>query len=167
MNKNLIIKKLKNIKLVLLDVDGVMTDGKIIYSSDGREYKNFHAHDGFGIVRGKRSGLTFGIISGRSSPMVLKRAGKLGIDFVIQDREDKLEAFEEIMPKQKYSLKETAFIGDDEFDIDLLKAVGFSACPTNAVSAVKKIVHYIAENEGGNGAVREIIDMILKAQKKI
>lgn len=167
MNKNLLNQKLKNIKLVLLDVDGVLTDGKIIYSSDGREYKNFHAHDGFGIVRGKRLGLTFGIISGRSSPMVLKRAGKLGIDFVIQDREDKLEAFKEIKLKQKFSMKETVFIGDDEFDIDLLEAVGFSACPSNAVSAVKKIVHYIAENEGGNGAVREIIDMILKAQKKI
>jgi len=167
MNKNILHKRLQNIKLIILDVDGVMTDGKIIYSSDGREYKNFHAHDGFGIVRGKRSGLTFGIISGRSSPMVLKRAEKLGIGFVIQDREDKLEAFEEIKQKQKFSLKETAFIGDDEFDIELLKAVGFSACPSNAVSAVKKVVHYIAENEGGNGAVREIIDMILIAQKKI
>jgi len=160
-------KQLQKIKLIILDVDGVMTDGKIIYSSDGREYKNFHAHDGFGIVRGKRSGLTFGIISGRSSPMVVKRAEKLGIDFVIQDREDKLEAFEEMKPIQKYSLKETAFIGDDEFDIDLLKVVGFSACPSNAVPAVKKIVHYVTENEGGNGAVREVVDMILRAQKKI
>jgi 3-deoxy-D-manno-octulosonate 8-phosphate phosphatase (KDO 8-P phosphatase) len=166
MNKNLLSKKLKNIKLVLLDVDGVLTDGKIIYDSEGTEYKNFHAHDGFGIVRGKRMGMVFGIISGRSSPIVDKRAVKLGIEYVIQDREDKLVAFREFQKKYKFSDEETAFIGDDEFDIELLKTVGFSASPNNAVKNVRSVVDYISKAEGGNGAVREIIDMILEAQKK-
>lgn len=167
MNKNLINKKLKKIRLVLLDVDGVLTDGKIIYDSEGTEYKNFHAHDGFGIVRGKRNGMVFGIISGRSSPIVNKRAAKLGIEYVIQDREDKLVAFREFQKKYKFSDEETAFIGDDEFDIELLKTVGFSASPNNAVKNVRSVVDYISKAKGGNGAVREIIDMILKAQKKI
>jgi 3-deoxy-D-manno-octulosonate 8-phosphate phosphatase (KDO 8-P phosphatase) len=167
MNKKSLDGKLKKIKLVLLDVDGVLTDGKIIYDSLGVEYKNFHAHDGFGIVRGKRLGLRFGILSGRSSPIVDKRAEKLGMEFVIQDREDKLNAFREFKSRYNFIEDETAFIGDDEFDLELLKAVAFSACPSNAVSSIRKSVHYIAKAAGGNGAVREVIDMILKAQKKI
>lgn len=167
MKNNSLITKCKNIKLILLDVDGVLTDGKIIYDSDGKEYKNFHAHDGYGIVRASRLGMKFGILSGRSSPIVDKRASKLGIEFVIQDREDKFAAFQEFKQEHKYTEEETAFIGDDEFDIPLLEVVGFSAAPANAVKTVKASVDYIAKTEGGNGAAREIIDFILKAQKKI
>jgi 3-deoxy-D-manno-octulosonate 8-phosphate phosphatase (KDO 8-P phosphatase) len=167
MAKSSIQQRLQKIKLVLLDVDGVMTDGKVIYSSQGTEYKNFHAHDGFGIVRGQRLGLRFGILSGRFSPIVDKRAAKLGIEFVIQDREDKLNAFREFKDRYKLVEEETAFIGDDEFDLELLKKVGFSACPSNAVSTIKKSVHYISKAKGGDGAIREVVDMILKAQKKL
>lgn len=167
MKKGSLNTKLKKIKIILLDVDGVLTDGKIIYDSEGREYKNFHAHDGYGIVRAKQLGLKIGIMSGRSSEIVDKRAHKLGIDFVFQGIEDKLEACTAFIKQNGITFKEIAFIGDDEFDIPLLKAVGFSASPVNAVLPVKKIVNYVAKKEGGNGAAREVIDMILKTQKKI
>lgn len=160
------LKKLKSIKLILLDVDGVLTDGKIILSSDGREYKNFHAHDGYGIVKARRAGLKVGIVSGRTSEIVDKRADKLGIEIVYQGNEDKLSVFQDIKSKYNFSEEETAFIGDDEFDIPLLETVGFSAAPANAIGIVKKVVDYVTKLEGGNGAAREVIDMILKAKKQ-
>ncbi len=167
MDKQKLQSKLKKIKLIFLDVDGVLTDGKIIYDSDGREYKQFHAHDGFGIVRAKQAGLKIGIMTGRSSMIVDKRAEKLGIDFVFQGIEDKLKTCTDFIKTNGTKFSEIAFIGDDEFDIPLLKAVGFSAAPANALLPVKKTVNYISKLEGGNGAAREIIDMILKSQNKI
>ncbi len=156
--------KLKKIKMILLDVDGVLTDGKIIMSSDGVEYKNFHAHDGYGILKAKRAGIIVGIVSGRTSEVVNKRADKLGIDIVFQGNEDKLSVFQEIKSKYNISEEETAFIGDDEFDIPLLKSVGFSAAPANAIGTVKKAVDYVTKVDGGNGVAREVIDLILKAK---
>lgn len=164
MNKATLNKKLKNIKLILFDVDGVLTDGKIILDSDGKEYKNFHAHDGFGIVKAKKAGIKIGLISGRTSDIVDKRAFKLGIDIVLQGIDDKLEAFQTLKRESNFSEKETAYIGDDEFDIPLLKAVAFSAAPANAINGVKKSVDYVTKTDGGNGAAREIIDMILNAK---
>ncbi len=156
--------KLKKIKMILLDVDGVLTDGKIIMSSDGVEYKNFHAHDGYGILKAKRAGIIVGIVSGRTSEVVNKRADKLGIDIVFQGNEDKLSVFQEIKSKYNISEEETAFIGDDEFDIPLLKSVGFSAAPANAIGTVKEAVDYVTKVDGGNGVAREVIDLILKAK---
>ncbi len=164
MNITTLNKKLKNIKLILFDVDGVLTDGKIILDSDGKEYKNFHAHDGFGIVKAKQAGIIIGLISGRTSDIVDKRAHKLGIDIVLQGIDDKLEAFRTLKRENNISEKETAYIGDDEFDIPLLKAVAFSAAPANAIKAVKKSVDYVTKSDGGNGSAREIIDMILNAK---
>lgn len=164
--KNNLKSKLKKIKMILLDVDGVLTDGKIILSSDGVEYKNFHAHDGYGILKAKRAGIIVGLLSGRTSEVVNKRADKLGIDLVYQGNEDKLSVFQEIKMKYNISEEETAFIGDDEFDIPLLKSVGFSAAPANAISEVKKVVDYVTKVEGGNGAAREVIDLILKVKAR-
>lgn len=163
-SKKIFKSKLKKIKMILLDVDGVLTDGKIIMSSDGIEYKNFHAHDGYGILKAKRAGIIVGIVSGRTSEVVNKRADKLGIDIVCQGNEDKLSVFQEIKSKYNISEEETAFIGDDEFDIPLLKSVGFSAAPANAIGTVKKIVDYVTKVDGGNGVAREVIDLILKAK---
>ena len=156
---------LQRIKFLLLDVDGVMTDGGIYYSNNGDELKRFNTKDGYGIVKLQRTGLQVGIITGRVSKIVERRAKELGIREVYQNFEDKIDAYETI--KKKYNLADAniAYIGDDEFDLAVLKCVGFSAAPSDAVPIVKKHVHYICTHSGGNGAVREVIDLILKNKK--
>jgi 3-deoxy-D-manno-octulosonate 8-phosphate phosphatase (KDO 8-P phosphatase) len=159
------VKNLKHIKLLLLDVDGVMTDGGIYYSNSGDEMKRFNTQDGYGIVKFQRTGLQIGIITGRVSKIVERRAKELGITEVYQNFENKIEAYESI--KKKFTLTDAniAYIGDDEFDLAVLKCVGFSAAPSDAVPIVKKHVHYVCKQSGGNGAVREVIDLILKDQR--
>lgn len=167
MKKSNLSSKLRNIRLLLLDVDGVLTDGRIVYSDDGIENKMFHAHDGFGILRARELGLQIGIITGRVSPAVDRRAEELGIEDVYQNFMDKVSAFEEI--KQKYGLAndQIAYIGDDAFDLPLLQLVGVSAAPKDAVPEVRRKVDYVTRLEGGRGAAREFIDVILKAQNKL
>ena len=155
-------KRIRRIKMLLLDVDGVMTDGGIYYSADGAEMKRFHAQDGYGIVRAREHGLKIGIISGRSTPVVDARARELKADEVIQGSTDKLAAMEEIRQRHGLEPDEIAFIGDDLFDIPLLKAVGFSAAPKNARPEVKKAVDFITPSSGGHGAVRELVEFILR-----
>lgn len=159
--------KLKRVRLVVLDVDGVLSDGSIIYGSDNTEYKVFHVHDGYGIYRAKQMGLKFAIISGRTSRVTDIRAKRLGIKEVHQGNEDKVTVCEKILKKYKLSYKELCFIGDDEFDIPLLKKVGFSAAPCNAIKKVRDTVNYITKEKGGRGAVREVVDLILKAKELI
>jgi len=158
-------KNLKRIKFLLLDVDGVMTDGGIYYSNTGDELMRFNTQDGYGIVKFQRTGLQAGIITGRMSKIVERRAAELGIKEVYQNYENKIDAYETI--KKKFDLADAniAYIGDDEFDLSVLKCVGFSAAPSDAVPIVKKHVHYICTHSGGNGAVREVIDLILKNKK--
>jgi 3-deoxy-D-manno-octulosonate 8-phosphate phosphatase (KDO 8-P phosphatase) len=156
---------LKKIKLLLLDVDGVMTDGGLYYSNSGDEFKKFNAQDGYGIVKLKRAGIQIGIITGRVSKIVERRAKELGITEVYQNFENKIDAYEAIKNKFDLSDADIAYIGDDEFDIAVLKRVGFSAAPADAVPIVKKHVQYVCKLGGGNGAVREVIDLILKNQK--
>jgi 3-deoxy-D-manno-octulosonate 8-phosphate phosphatase (KDO 8-P phosphatase) len=154
-------KNLRHIKLLLLDVDGVMTDGGITYSNSGDELKRFNTKDGYGIVKFQRTGLKIGIITGRVSKVVERRAEELGITEVYQNFENKIEAYESIKKKLHLTDANIAYIGDDEFDLAVLKTVGFSAAPSDAVPVVKKQVHYVCKLSGGNGAVREVIDMIL------
>jgi 3-deoxy-D-manno-octulosonate 8-phosphate phosphatase (KDO 8-P phosphatase) len=151
----------RRIKMVLLDVDGVLTDGGLYYTAEGHEFKRFHAHDGYGIVRGREAGLIFGIISGRTTPIVDARARVLRIDDVIQGMEDKVTAMRQIQERRGFSDDEFAFIGDDLFDVPLLKTVGLSAAPKNALPPVKRAVHYVTKTGGGEGAVREFIELIL------
>lgn len=155
---------LKNIKLLLLDVDGVMTDGGIYYSNSGDEFKKFNIQDGYGIRKLHQAGIKVGIITGRISKIVEKRAQDLGITEVHQNLDNKLDAYESI--KMKFNLADTniAYIGDDEFDLAVLNHVGFSAAPADALPVVKKQVHYICTRGGGKGAVREVIDLILKTR---
>jgi 3-deoxy-D-manno-octulosonate 8-phosphate phosphatase (KDO 8-P phosphatase) len=157
---------LKHIKLLLLDVDGVMTDGGIYYSNSGDEMKKFNIQDGYGIVKLQRTGIKVGIITGRISKIVARRAEELGIKEVYQNLDNKLEVYESIKKKLNLSDAEIAYIGDDEFDIPVLERVGFSAAPINAVAQVKKKIEYTCKHGGGEGAVREVIDMILESQKK-
>ncbi|HCV44380.1 MAG TPA: phenylphosphate carboxylase subunit delta [Bacteroidetes bacterium] len=160
------IKKLRKIKLLLLDVDGVMTDGGIFYSGAGVEMKRFNAHDGYGVVRAREHGLKLGIISGRQTPVVDVRAKELQIEDVMQNAADKVAAMEELRRRHGFEVNEVAFIGDDLFDLPLLNAVGFSAAPKNALPDVKKAVDYVTKTSGGDGAVRELIDLIIKSQSR-
>ncbi len=165
MKKN-IKEKLKKIKMLILDVDGVMTDGRIIMDDSGREIKNFHVRDGHGLKILQRYGVKVAILTGRKSKVVEHRAKDLEIKYVYQKVYNKKEVFGEILKKQKLSANEVAFIGDDIVDVPVLKSVGFSVAVADAIDVVKKSVHYVTENQGGNGAVREICEMILKAQGK-
>jgi 3-deoxy-D-manno-octulosonate 8-phosphate phosphatase (KDO 8-P phosphatase) len=165
MKKN-IKEKLKKIKMLILDVDGVMTDGRIIMDDEGREIKNFHVRDGHGLKVLQRYGIKIAIITGRQSKVVEHRARDLDIKDVYQKVFNKKEVFEKILKKHKLSAEETAFMGDDIIDIPVLKIVGFSAAVGDAVDVVKNSVDYVAKNNGGRGAVREICEMILKAQGK-
>jgi len=159
--KKQIADKLKKIKMLLLDVDGVLTDGSIIYTSNGTELKVFNVHDGYGITKAIASGIRVGIITGRQSEVVERRAKELGIVDLYQGSVDKMTPYEEIKKVHNLRDEEVAYIGDDMFDIPLLSKVGFSAAPSSARREVKRVVDYITKASGGNGAVREVIDLIL------
>ena len=161
-----LIKKIKAVKLFILDVDGVMTDGSIIYDDDGKEIKIFDVKDGHGIKLLMRAGIDVAIITARESQVVLHRAKNLGIDMVYQKAMDKVEAFNEILQKKQLSEKEVAYVGDELVDIPLLRKVGFAAAVKDAVEDLKMYVDFITEKNGGQGAVREICELILKTQGK-
>ena len=166
MIKKNIKEKLKGIKLLILDVDGVMTDGRIIMDNEGRETKNFNVRDGHGIKILQRYGIKVAILTGRQSKVVEYRAKDLEIDEIYQKVFNKKEIFQTILKKHKLSADAAAFMGDDIVDIPVLKSVGFSAAVADAIDVVKKSVDYVTKNKGGNGAVREVCEMILKAQDK-
>ena len=159
-------KRLQKIKLLILDVDGVMTDGRIIFDSNGIESKFFNVKDGHGIKMLQRGGIEVGIISGRESQVVTNRAAELGINIVHQKSLDKLAPYNRILAEAGLTDEEVAFIGDDLIDIPVLKRVGFAAAPCDAVTEVLPFVHYVTSKSGGWGAVREVSDMLLKAQGK-
>jgi 3-deoxy-D-manno-octulosonate 8-phosphate phosphatase (KDO 8-P phosphatase) len=158
--------RLTKIKLLLLDVDGVMTDGRIIFDSNGVESKFFNVKDGHGIKMAQRAGIEVGIISGRQSQVAANRAVELGIIHVYQSALDKLTPYLEILDKTGLVDSQVAFMGDDIIDIPVLRRVGFAAAPADAVDEVIPHVHFVTKNRGGWGAVREVCDLILKGQGK-
>lgn len=159
-------EKAGKIRFLLLDVDGIMTDGKIIIDSRGVEYKAFHIHDGHGIYLLKKAGIEVGIISGRSSQAVEYRARELNIHEVYQNVHDKISIYERLQKKYNLQDEEVAFMGDDLIDIPLLNRVGFSATVADAIKEVKDVVDFITQKRGGEGAVREVIDFILKSRDR-
>ena len=159
-----LIERAKKIKLLVLDVDGVLTDGRIIYGNYGDELKNFDVNDVLGILLIKRSGIKCVILTAKASRVVTKRAKELKIDKIYQDFHYKIEALDKIRKRFKVTDEEMCFIGDDVIDIPVLKRVGLAVCPPNAMEEVKPFVHFITEKSGGHGAVREICNFILKAQ---
>ena len=159
-------EKLEKIKMLILDVDGVMTDGKIIMDSEGRELKNFNVRDGHGLVMIQRYGIQVAILTGRNSDVVEHRARDLNIKEVYQGALNKKAVFEQILKKNNLLPVNTAFMGDDIVDIPVLKQVGFSVAVADAADVVKKCVNYVTKNNGGQGAVREICELILEAQEK-
>ncbi len=164
--KKSLIKRIKPVRLVLFDVDGVMTDGGIHYTDEGVEIKSFNVKDGHGIKLLMAAGIEAGIITARRSKAVDVRARDLGITIVAQGRKDKLEAFEEIIREKAIKPIEAAFVGDDVVDLPVLRRVGFSAAVSDAVEEVKDAVDYVTKHKGGCGAVREVVELILKAQDK-
>lgn len=154
--------QLGKIKLLLLDVDGVLTDGRIVYSNDGNETKSFDVKDGHGLKLIQRAGIQVGIITGRQSQIVANRADELGIEILYQGCRDKLEPYEQILSRTGLKDENIAYVGDDVVDMPVLLRAGFAATVADAVEDVKQYVHYISERPGGRGAVREICDLILK-----
>lgn len=147
-----------------MDCDGVLTDGRLWLTADGDEQKTFHARDGQGISLCHRAGLKTGIISGRTSSAVERRAQDLSISYVRQYSRGKIKALEEIMAEAGVSLDECAYIGDDLADIPVMLRVELAVAVADAVVETKQAAHYITELKGGHGAVREVCDLILKTQ---
>ncbi|MEA3467700.1 MAG: HAD-IIIA family hydrolase [Thermodesulfobacteriota bacterium] len=157
-----ILPKAKDIKLLLLDVDGVLTDGSLIYSHEGKESKAFNTQDGFGLRMLQDAGVAVGIITARSSEALERRSRDLKIAHLYQGAGNKLEAYKEIIKKTGLKPFEIAYMGDDWLDLVLLKRVGLAIAPANAVLEVRDMVHYTTEQAGGHGAVRELCDIILE-----
>jgi 3-deoxy-D-manno-octulosonate 8-phosphate phosphatase (KDO 8-P phosphatase) len=154
------------IKLLLMDCDGVLTDGRLWLMADGDEQKAFHARDGQGISLCHHAGLKTGIITGRTSSAVERRAQDLKMSYVRQEAKDKIKALDEILALAGVSANECAFIGDDVADIPVMQRVALAIAVADAVPETKQAAHYVTELKGGHGAVREVCDLILKAQGK-
>ncbi len=150
------------VKLFLLDVDGVLTDGRLYYTQEGEEIKVFNVKDGFGIKLAQKAGIEIGIISGRSSNALHKRLKDLGIEEIFTGKKDKLSALENIVKRKNIKTEEIAYMGDDLVDIPVMKRVGFPIAVRDAEDIVKEYAVYVTEREGGKGAVREAIETILK-----
>ena len=161
-----IITAAKNIKLLLLDVDGVLTDGKLYYGNSGEELKAFNIQDGLGIKLLQQGGIQVGIITGRVSTLLQRRADELGINPVIQGREDKLIALRELLESKNLGLHQIAFMGDDLPDLSAINSVGLGITVANASSTLAAKADWQTLRSGGDGAVREAAEMILKAQGK-
>jgi len=165
-----LLKRAARIRLVLMDVDGVLTDSRILLHSmpDGTatEIKVFSAYDGAGLKLAKLAGLRTGLITGRDSPATTRRAREVDMDFVYQNRGEKLPAYEEILRESSVRDGEVTYVADDLPDLPILARVGLAVAVANAVPEVKKAAHYVTSKSGGDGAVREVIELVLKAQGK-
>ena len=154
----------KNIKLIVFDVDGVMTDGSLYLCDDGQEFKAFNSHDGLGMKMLKASGVEMAIITGRTSNVVVKRAENTGVAHFYQGVEDKLEALEHLAQKLGLELSQCAFMGDDVIDLPPMRRSGLAISVPTAPALVKQHSHYVTTREGGRGAIREVVELIMLAQ---
>ena len=152
------------IRLLLLDVDGVLTDGSILLSHDGTESKSFNTQDGFGLRLLLEAGIETGVITARTSEAVTRRAQDLKMRYVFQGVSNKLTAYKEIVRQSGLKPFEIAYMGDDWLDLVLLTKVGFAAVPENGVAEVRQVAHYVSRKTGGHGAVREVCDLLLEAK---
>ena len=156
--------RLKNIKMLILDIDGVLTDGRIYLLPDGNEVKVFNTLDGHGIKMLQRAGVEVAVISGRSSPAAEHRMQQLGVQHYYSGVTNKIAAFKELLKKTHITAEECAYVGHDLHDLPIMNEVGFCAAPPNACEAVLHSAHFITRKGGGEGAVREICDFIIAAQ---
>jgi 3-deoxy-D-manno-octulosonate 8-phosphate phosphatase (KDO 8-P phosphatase) len=155
----------KGIRLVGFDVDGVLTPGNLIYGASGEELKVFNVRDGWGIKRLNEKGFVTGIITGRCSPMVEKRAGDLNIPHVFQGIKDKWPVLEALCGRLGIEMEAVAYMGDDVPDLEILRKVGLAACPRDAIREVRRVCHFVAPHEGGFGAARDLCDGLLEGIK--
>lgn len=161
-----IIERARMIKLLILDCDGVLTDGRIILLPDGDETKAFDVKDGHAMVMAQRAGLRIAIISGRKSSVVRARAKELGVAHLHEMAWVKMEPYEKILAEESLSDEEVCYVGDDVVDIPLLRRSGLAVAVADAVEEAKQFSHVVTKRPGGRGAVREVIELILKAQDK-
>ena len=159
-------EKASRIKLLLLDVDGVLTDGRIIYDSKGRDSKFFDVHDGLGVYALHRAGIKTVLITAKSSKTIIPRAKDMHVAEVLADIFPKTKVLDKLLKKYNCDLSQVCFVGDDLVDLSLIKKVGFPIAVNNAASEIKEAASYITEKPGGRGAVREIAELILKSQNK-
>ena len=158
-------ERARKIKLLIMDCDGVLTDGRLYFGVDGEKLKVFHAHDGQGIVDWHKAGFRSSIISGRDSPIVELRGKQLGIEFIFQGRKEKVSAFNELIAAAGVLPEETAFVGDDTPDAQVMPFVGLAVAVGDAHDTVKAVARYVCQRDGGRGAVREVIDMLFNSRK--
>ena len=159
-----ILQRARAVRLMIFDVDGVLTDGMLWYASAGDELKAFHAFDGHGMKMLAAAGVPCALLSGRKSPAVARRADELGIEQVWQGVDDKLAAFQEISKKTRLDLRQIGFMGDELVDLPVLTRCGFACAPREAPLAVRSRVHYTAAAPAGRGAVREVCELVMRAQ---
>lgn len=157
-------EKAAHIKLLILDVDGVLTDGKLFFDHQGNEYKCFNAQDGHGIKLLRQTGVEVAVISGRKSPAVTLRMNNLGITHVYQGYEDKRPAFKELLDSLHITPIQAAYVGDDLLDLPVMSRVGLAIAVNDAVATVKQHAHWHTQRKGGQGAVREVCDLLMQAQ---
>ncbi|HIF31427.1 MAG TPA: phenylphosphate carboxylase subunit delta [Planctomycetes bacterium] len=156
----------ESIRLILSDVDGVLTDGGIVYDNEGVEQKRFHVRDGLGINLWQRAGHIFGILTARTSHIVQVRTAELGIHIVCQGFEDKLAKGREVIAELNLEPREVCFIGDDLPDLPLIREVGMGVAVADASPEVREVADYVTSCKGGKGAVREVVEMLLRAQQR-
>jgi len=159
-----ILERAKKIKLLLLDVDGVLTDGRIIYDSKGREIKSFYVQDGLGVYMLKKAGIPTILITAKGSSAIKPRARDMKVEEVFENVSLKSSILDKILKKYKVSSEEVCFVGDDLVDLGIMKKVGFSVAVFNASLEIKACAHYVTLKEGGKGAVREVAEIILKSK---
>lgn len=159
-----LVEKAKKIKLLLLDVDGVLTDGRIVYDSRGQDLKFFDVHDGLGVYLLKKAGIKTILITAKGSRAIRPRAKDMQVEEVFEDISPKTSVLDRILKKYNLKLDEVCFVGDDLVDLCLMKKVGFPIAVFNASPEIKKVASYITLKEGGRGAVREVAELILKSQ---
>ncbi len=156
--------RLQNIRLVVLDVDGTLTDGKVDYTSYGTFSKAFHVHDKVGIMLLQNAGIDVALISGENNDMIKSRAEKMKIRHVILECSFKRRALEDLVQGLNVPLNAVCYVADDVLDEEAMSISGFSACPKDAVPRIRSMAHFVSSHKGGKGAVREVIDLILEAQ---
>jgi 3-deoxy-D-manno-octulosonate 8-phosphate phosphatase (KDO 8-P phosphatase) len=159
--------KLKKIKMLIMDVDGVLTDGFLIWTSDKKDIKHFHVHDGYGLAMARKAGLILAIITARESKAARHRAEELHLHEFKVGHFEKLVSYQELRAKYRLRDDQIAYMGDDWFDLPVMRACGIGVAVANARPEVKKYADYITTTAGGNGAVREFVEMVLEAQGKL
>ena len=161
-----LIEKIKKIKVLLLDVDGVLTDGRIIYDSHGRDSKFFDVHEGMRVHLLKKAGIPTVLVTAKGSRAIMPSAKDMQVDRVFENVSPKTDVLDEVLRNYKVTNEELCFVGDDLVDLCLMKQVGFAVAVSNGCAEVKRIASYVSSREGGRGAVREIAELILKTQGK-